>query len=89
MSVEPPAAGWIEDEADGDDEDTDPDSVFLRPEAWYVYDFTDHTLTTRDQVYVLETTAGTYVKVQLLGYYDGAGSPDGRTCDERTGPITR
>jgi hypothetical protein len=70
-----PADGWVEDEVDGDDEDTDPDSVFLRPEAWYVYDFTDHTLTARDQVYVLETATGIYVKVQLLGYYDAAGSP--------------
>ncbi|MCP3103616.1 HmuY family protein [Myxococcus sp. K15C18031901] len=69
-----PATGYAVDAADGDDEGTDPDTVFQANGGWYVYDMTTHKLAARDQVYVVRTDAGAYFKVQMLSYYDDAGT---------------
>jgi hypothetical protein len=70
LAVErPPADGWTTDAAD-----TNGDGV---PEyalaAWYDYDPVAHTLSAADGVCVLAGPAGA-VAVQLLGYYDAAGT---------------
>lgn len=73
-----PETGWLEDRVDGpDDRDDTNDSVFVNGlNDWYAYELTTHVLTPRtDVVYVVETPDDHYFKVQVTGYYDGAGSP--------------
>lgn len=69
-----PEAGYLEDRDDGDDENSDEDFVFLVGDGWYDYDGSDHTLSARDIVYVVRSTASRFYKVQVLDYYDGAGT---------------
>ncbi|RKG98258.1 hypothetical protein D7V97_33225 [Corallococcus sp. CA053C] len=70
-----PATGWTTDAADGDDVDTTPDTVFNASGGWYLYDLQFHTLTPRPQLYVVRSDQGAYFKVELLSYYDAAGTP--------------
>ncbi|MCE9669380.1 HmuY family protein [Myxococcus stipitatus] len=70
-----PATGYLVDAADGDDEGTDPDTVFQANGGWYAYDITTHKLVAREQVYVVRTDSKAYFKVQMLSYYDDAGTP--------------
>ena len=45
-------------------------------EGWYFYDLSVHRLVTRTElVYVLHTSAGRYVKLRMLSYYDEHGTP--------------
>jgi hypothetical protein len=66
-----PTDGWITDAADGDDEDAEPD---LALGGWYAYDPATHVLSPNDLVYVVRTGEGAYVKLQMLDYYDDAGT---------------
>jgi hypothetical protein len=73
-----PETGWIEDRVDGpDDRDETNDSAFVNgTNDWYAYELATHALTARtDIVYVVQTPEAHYVKLQVLGYYDSAGSP--------------
>ncbi|MCK8497547.1 HmuY family protein [Myxococcus fulvus] len=70
-----PASGYAVDQDDGDDEGSDPDTVFEANGAWYSYDVSTHKLTPRAQVYVVRTDSGAYVKVKMESYYDDAGTP--------------
>ena len=72
--VEAPATGYISDAEDSDDEDEDPDFAFLGPEPWYDYNEETHILTPKDQIYVVQSTSGTYFKIQIIDYYDEAGT---------------
>jgi hypothetical protein len=47
--------------------------AFLGDDGWYTY-AKNHKLGAKDRVYVVRTTAGRYVKLQMLGYYDAAGT---------------
>ena len=69
-----PASGYLSDTADSDDEDDDPDTPFLAPNAWYEYDEDTHILTSKNQVYVVQSISGTYFKIQFIDYYDEAGT---------------
>lgn len=69
--TEPPAEGWATDAADGDDEDDAPDLVFA---GWYAYDFMTHVLTPNPLVYVVRTVEGNAYKLEILDYYDAAGT---------------
>jgi len=69
-----PADGYFTDAADGDDADADPDLAFAREEGWYSYDPMTHVITPRERIYVVRSTDGAYVKVQLNDYYDDAGT---------------
>ncbi len=55
-------------------------------EGWYLYDIGVHRLTARPLVYVVKTSSGAYLKVQMLGYYDAAGTPAVITL--RYAPLT-
>jgi hypothetical protein len=75
----PPTAGYVEDDASapgsgGDSmSDTSPGYAF---DNWFDYNPVDHTLTpVADRVYVVRTPEGNHFKVELLSYYDGAGTP--------------
>ncbi|HEY0880250.1 MAG TPA: HmuY family protein [Archangium sp.] len=54
-----------------------PDKVFNSTEGgWYFYDLGVHKLVTRAElVYVLKTSAGAYMKLRMLDYYDANGTP--------------
>lgn len=66
-----PDTGFLVDEADGDDDNDDPDYVFR---DWYDYNFMTHVLTPQTQTYVVRTGSGNTFKVALERYYDEAGT---------------
>jgi hypothetical protein len=44
--------------------------------GWYTYDLVKHRLVTRDELlYVVQSSAGHYFKLQMLSYYDDTGTP--------------
>jgi hypothetical protein len=50
--------------------------------GWYFYDLGVHRLVTRTELtYVLHTSAGAYVKLRMLEYYDAAGTPAAITLE--------
>ena len=69
-----PASGWTTDAADGDDANTDPDYAFEQGDGWYAYDPTTHVLTPRPIVWVVRTNGSSTIKLELLRYYDDAGT---------------
>lgn len=69
-----PASGYISDQADSADDGTEPDYALNQGMGWYDYNVMTHALTPRAQVYVVKACTGGYVKLQMMGYYDGAGS---------------
>lgn len=69
-----PADGYTMDNASADpaDMETMPGYAF---DLWYVYDTMTHVLTAdASLVYVVHTPEGNYFKVQMLDYYDEAGT---------------
>jgi hypothetical protein len=71
---EAPATGWLRDTPDGEDMNPDPDFAFNQGETWFQYDPATHVLQARRQVYVVLTRNGGFVGLQILGYYDDAGT---------------
>jgi len=69
-----PIAPYIQDSPDGDDEDADPDLAFLVGDGWYSYDEGSHILTARPIIFIVRTPESRFFKVQVLDYYDGAGT---------------
>ena len=69
-----PATGWTSDAPDGDDANTDPDYAFEQGDGWYEYDPTTHVLRPRPIVWVVKTTDGAMLKLELASYYDDAGT---------------
>lgn len=43
--------------------------------GWYSYDLSKHRLDPRDLLYVIHSSSGRYFKLQMLSYYDSAGTP--------------
>jgi hypothetical protein len=72
-----PEEGFTSPVADGpDDDDAEPDNAFNNgTDDWYEYDLSTHTLTTKDVIYVVASSAGRFYKIRFESYYDGAGSP--------------
>jgi hypothetical protein len=69
-----PADGYVVDASDPETamQETMPGYAF---DLWYDYDPTTHALSARDDVvYVVHTPEGNYFKVQMLDYYDEAGT---------------
>jgi hypothetical protein len=69
-----PADGYVADENDPETSmrETMPGYAF---DLWYDYDMTTHVLTARaDLVYVVHTPEDNYFKVQMLDFYDDAGT---------------
>lgn len=69
-----PAQGYVSDDAAGGPMpmSTTPGYAF---DEWYAYDFATHVLSPEDAVFVVRTVEANYFKVQLLAYYDDAGTP--------------
>ena len=69
-----PSSGYMSDQEDSSDLDSDPDYVFLGSDPWFSYSSSDHTLTPRDVIYVLRSVEESYYKIQMVDYYDAAGT---------------
>ncbi|MGB1014850.1 MAG: HmuY family protein [Nannocystaceae bacterium] len=71
--IEAPSSGYITDNVQDKPEDmeTTPGYAF---DLWYDYNPSNHILTPRELVYVVRTVEGNFFKVQLLDYYDEAGT---------------
>jgi HmuY protein len=66
-----PDGPWITDAPDSDDHGDDPDYALA---DWYDYDFATHVLTARPTVYVVRSVEGNAFALEVLDYYDDAGS---------------
>jgi hypothetical protein len=69
-----PQSGYVTDQQDSADEDSDPDYAFVQKGTWYDYNAMTHLLTPKEQVYVVRATTGAHYKLQMSGYYDQTGS---------------
>ena len=67
-----PSEGYVSDLPDDDDENQNPEYALG---DWFAYAEENHTLTPLDQVYVVKAVSGSYYKVQIMDYYDNAGTP--------------
>jgi hypothetical protein len=73
--VEDVPATFVTDVADGSDDDEDPDYVMSTGDTgWYDYNPSDHTLAPRAHVYIVKTVEQNVFKLEVLGYYNAAGS---------------
>lgn len=70
-----PTEGYITDAGDVATDMAVAGLAFESGDGWYSYDVSTHVLTARETVYVVRTTSSAYFKVQLLSYYDAAGTP--------------
>lgn len=62
-----PAEGYQQDGAE---------SVFSAVNGgWYYYDLGTHRLTTKDELYVIQTSDGAFMKLRMGSYYDESGTP--------------
>jgi heme-binding HmuY-like protein len=69
-----PGDGYVEDQPDTDDDDTLANSAFEMGDGWYDYDPATNRLSPRANVYVVQTASGAHYKVEILDYYDPAGT---------------
>jgi hypothetical protein len=70
--TEAPTEGYAVDLPDDDiDDNADPEYVL---DVWFDYDATTHVLTPHDYVFVVRTTDGGFVAVEIVSYYDEAGT---------------
>jgi HmuY protein len=69
----PPAGGYLADAADGNG-DGMPDYALERGDGWYDYDPVTHKLSPRSIVWIVKTAGGATLKLEILGYYDSAGT---------------
>lgn len=69
-----PAQGYIEDQPDADDDDSVADSAFAMNDGWYDYDGATNRLSPKPIVYVVRASSGQHYKLELLDYYDAAGT---------------
>jgi hypothetical protein len=70
-----PSSGFASDGADGSDDDEETDYVMSTGETgWYDYDPTKHALIPREHVYVVQTTERAVFKLEIVDYYNEAGT---------------
>jgi hypothetical protein len=70
-----PTAGYLVDVADGDDPNTEVDTVFENGELWYSYNPLRHVVTPRRVTYVVKSDEAKFYKVSIEGFRDAAGTP--------------
>jgi hypothetical protein len=68
-----PATGYLSDTADTNG-DGRPEYVFEQGDGWYDYNVDTHVLTPKPIVWVLRTDAGATRKLEIMKYYDPAGT---------------
>jgi hypothetical protein len=69
--VEAPEDGWVVDAEDADGDGVDE----LAMNEWYDYDVSTHVLSPKPGTWLLRSAEGAHFKVELLDYYDDAGTP--------------
>lgn len=69
-----PVEGYVEDQPDSDDDDTVADSAFAASGGWYDYDGATNRLSPKPIVYVVRASSGAHYKLEILDYYDAAGT---------------
>lgn len=72
---EAPDGDYLVDDEESPGVDNDPAYAFHSGKGWYSYDLASHLLAPRELVYVLRSAEGNYFKIEMLSYYDEAGSP--------------
>lgn len=73
-----PAEGYLQDLADGDDDDELPDFIISAGEdPWWSYNPMFHTLSPKERVYVLRSSAGAYFAIEMVDYYDADSGDSG------------
>ncbi|HET9619789.1 MAG TPA: HmuY family protein [Kofleriaceae bacterium] len=68
-----PTTGFLADAADGNG-DGMPDYAFEQGDGWYDYDPTTHVLAPFPTVWVVKTDGGATLKLEIVKYYDDAGT---------------
>jgi len=70
-----PDSGYVEDSdaVSSKSENGDPNYAFLGPDPWYSYEAM-HMLSPKDVVFVVRSTEEKFFKVEILDYYDKAGT---------------
>jgi hypothetical protein len=79
-----PLDGYISDDADPALVDMEPEPGYAF-DLWYDYDMDTHTLNPADLLFVVRTVEGNFFKVQMLDYYNSAGT--GGYVKLRAAPI--
>jgi len=79
-----PADGYVVDNVTIGPEDMEPEPGYAF-DLWYDYDMDAHTLKARDVVYIVRTVESNYFKIQMLDYYNDAGTAG--YVKLRTAPI--
>jgi heme-binding HmuY-like protein len=69
-----PSDGYVTDQPDTDDDDTVVNSAFESGDGWYDYDPATNRLSPYPNVYVVQTPSGDHFKLEILDYYDTAGT---------------
>jgi len=69
-----PTGGYLSDAGDADG-DGMPDYAFDQGDSWYDYNDVTHALTPKAITWVMKTAGGATLKLEILTYYDIAGSP--------------
>ena len=69
-----PAEGYVADQPDSDDDDAVANSAFAENGGWYDYDGATNRLSPKPIVYVVRTSTGAHYKLEILDYYDAAGT---------------
>jgi hypothetical protein len=68
-----PATGFVSDAPDGAG-DQQPDYAFEQGDGWYDYDPATHALSPKSTVWVIKTAGGATLKLEIVKYYDAAGT---------------
>jgi hypothetical protein len=71
----PADAMFLTDEPDADADGVPEYVMSIGDNRWYAYDVATHVLMPKDMVYVVKGATGSYYKLQMLEYYDMAGTP--------------
>jgi hypothetical protein len=70
----PADATFLTDQADADGDGLVEYVMSIGDTRWYAYDVATHVLTPKDLVYVVRGANGSYYKLEMLEYYDAAGT---------------
>lgn len=70
----PADATFLTDQADADGDGLDEYVMSIGDTRWYAYEVTTHVLTPKKLVYVIRGVTGSHYKLEMLDYYDAAGT---------------
>jgi hypothetical protein len=70
----PADATFLTDQADANDDGVDEYVMSIGDTRWYAYEVTTHVLTPKELVYVVRGADGSFYKLEMLEYYDAAGT---------------